>query len=152
MKIRPATAADHGAILALVPRISDVGSPSHRTVEETLAADLRAVGESLASDSREVAVLVAEEKGRVVGFVHLQTSDDYYSNRPIGHVADVAVDPALEGRGIARALMAAAEDWARARGYALMDLNVVPGNERARVLYERLGYRPEWTKFVKRLE
>ena len=151
MNVRAARSPDREAILALVPRISEVGTPAHRTPDETRSADLRAMSESLASDSPDVAVLVAEDHGRIVGFVHLQTGLDYYSNRPIGHVADLAVDPAHEGRGIARVLLAAAEDWARARAYAWMDLNVAPGNERARTLYERLGYAVEWTRYVKRL-
>jgi ribosomal protein S18 acetylase RimI-like enzyme len=47
--------------------------------------------------------------------------------------------------------MDAAERWARGRGYALMQLNVVVQNEAARGLYERLGYRPEWLKYIKEL-
>ena len=146
-----AAPADRDAILALVPRISASSTPSHRSPDETRAADLRAVGETLGGDSPDACVLVADDDGRIVGFVHLQTEVDYYSNRPIGHVADLAVNPEAEGRGVARALMAAAEDWARARGHAWLDLNVGPGNERARTLYERLGFAVEWTRYVKRL-
>jgi len=152
VNVRTATATDREAILALVPRVSAASTPAHRSADETRAADLRAVGETLAAESPDAAVLVAEDDTGLAGFVHLQTAIDYYSNRPIGHVADLAVAPAAEGKGIARALMAAAEDWARARGYAWIDLNVGPGNERARTLYERLGYAVEWTRYVKRLD
>jgi len=151
VRVRAATLADRDAVLALVPRISASSTPPHRSAEETRAADLRAVGESLASDSADVSVLVAEDEGQLAGFVHLQTTIDYYSNRPIAHVADLAVSPGAEGRGVASALLAAAEDWARARGYPWIDLNVGPGNERARMLYERLGYGVEWTRYVKRI-
>ena len=151
MSVRRATPADHDAILALVPRVAQASTPPHRGRADALAADRSAVRASLASDADDVAVLVAEEEGRVVGFVHVQTASDYYLRMPVGHVSDLAVAADAEGRGIARALMAAAEDWARQRGYPLLDLNVEVHNDAARQLYEKLGYAAEWTKYVKRL-
>ena len=43
-------------------------------------------------------------------------------------------------RGIATALIRAAEDWARGRGYVEVRLDVFEFNAGARSLYERLGY------------
>jgi GNAT superfamily N-acetyltransferase len=47
--------------------------------------------------------------------------------------------------------MAAAEAWARNRGYAIVSLNVVDRNAAARRLYERSGYTHGHHHFVKRL-
>ena len=49
------------------------------------------------------------------------------------------------------ALLQAAQDWAGARGYGLMQLFVLPENAAARRLYERQGYRTEWLKYVRPL-
>ena len=51
----------------------------------------------------------------------------------------IAVDEASEGRGVASALMGAAEQWARLRGYRRLTLHVFDANTKARGLYEHLG-------------
>jgi ribosomal protein S18 acetylase RimI-like enzyme len=50
-------------------------------------------------------------------------------------------DPAVQGRGVARALMAFAEDEARSRGFDAIRLDAFAQNARALELYARLGYR-----------
>jgi len=60
-----------------------------------------------------------------------------------GHRAWVyylATHPDHRRRGLARAAMAAAERWARARGVPKMHLMVRPGNEGVIAFYEALGY------------
>ena len=51
------------------------------------------------------------------------------------------IAPEHEGRGHGRAAVRAAMDWARARGLRWLVLTTVPGNARARRLYERAGLR-----------
>ena len=51
------------------------------------------------------------------------------------------VAPAHQGKGIARALMAFAEQQAREQGYASIRLDAFANNPRALNLYEALGYR-----------
>ena len=63
----------------------------------------------------------------------------------------LVVVPAAEGRGIATALLRAADDWGRTNGYPWLTLNVFEGNGRARALYERLGYRPETLRYLRPL-
>jgi ribosomal protein S18 acetylase RimI-like enzyme len=63
----------------------------------------------------------------------------------------LAVDPGAQGRGVARALVDAAESWARAQGSRRISLNVWVQNERARGLYEHLGYGPETMHYLKEL-
>lgn len=63
--------------------------------------------------------------------------------RAMGGEAEVmtlAVPPWARRRGVAGALMAAAMDEARARGAAVMFLEVDVGNTAAVTLYERLGF------------
>jgi len=53
----------------------------------------------------------------------------------------LAVAPAARGRGVARALMAAAEEWARAGGAARVSL--ICGNPESARAYRAMGYGPE---------
>jgi GNAT superfamily N-acetyltransferase len=57
------------------------------------------------------------------------------------HVEQVAVHPAHQGRGIGRALMDVARDWARATGRPAVTLTTFDAVEWNRPLYEHLGYR-----------
>ncbi|MFJ3310824.1 GNAT family N-acetyltransferase [Streptomyces sp. NPDC086549] len=52
------------------------------------------------------------------------------------------VDPAYRGRGIANALTDAVCAWAKSQGATSLSLTVIDGNETARRLYLRLGFRP----------
>jgi len=63
----------------------------------------------------------------------------------------LAVETASQGQGVGRLLMDAAEAWARSRGYRRITLNVFAQNERARQIYERLGYEPETVHYLKEL-
>jgi ribosomal protein S18 acetylase RimI-like enzyme len=78
---------------------------------------------------------VAERDGAVVGVLVLAAEAEALL------IENVAVDPARQGEGIGRALLAHAEDEARSRGIGVLRLytNVkMVGNID---LYERLGYR-----------
>ena len=63
----------------------------------------------------------------------------------------IAVDEASERRGVAGALMKAAERWARLLGYRRLTLHVFDANIKARGLYEHLGYEVETLRLVKML-
>src|SRR3954466_9727326 len=57
-----------------------------------------------------------------------------------GWVYYVGVDPDHRGRDLGRAIMAAAEDWLRARGIAKLMLIVRGDNTDVQAFYERLDY------------
>jgi GNAT superfamily N-acetyltransferase len=52
------------------------------------------------------------------------------------------VVPSARGRGLARVLLAALEDAARALGYRIVRLDTGPRQPHAQRLYEAAGYRP----------
>ncbi|QRG06409.1 GNAT family acetyltransferase [Xanthobacter dioxanivorans] len=60
-----------------------------------------------------------------------------------GWIYYLAVEPALQGRGIGRALLIAAEDWLRARAVPKLMLLVRPDNEQVRGFYQAAGYLEE---------
>jgi len=69
--------------------------------------------------------------GTPVGYVHAYTT---------GYVAEVAVAPAHRGRGHGRALLWTCLGELRARGLDRAELEVAADNDRARSLYESLGF------------
>lgn len=86
-------------------------------------------GPFLPEDSR-----VAERDGKVVGgsiFV-------MFEGHPL--LADVMVDPAMRGQGVAAALITAGLASLRARGQPALRLSVTDGNGRAERLYRSLGF------------
>ncbi len=52
----------------------------------------------------------------------------------------LAIDPAFQGRGIAKQLMKYAEDFGMGNGYDTIRLDAFIKNPRAIALYEKLGY------------
>jgi RimJ/RimL family protein N-acetyltransferase len=87
------------------------------------------------------AVFVAEAGGEVVGRLSLSRDPHPASE----HVADLGLMVAKPYRrqGIGRALMEAAERWAREVGVRKLELHVFPHNEAAIALYEGLGFERE---------
>jgi RimJ/RimL family protein N-acetyltransferase len=89
----------------------------------------------------DAAVFVAELDGGLVGRLSL-ARDPHPASR---HVADLGlmVSAAHRRRGIGRALLAAAERWARESAVAKLELHVFPHNEAARSLYAACGFEQE---------
>ncbi|MBA2333086.1 MAG: GNAT family N-acetyltransferase [Actinobacteria bacterium] len=87
------------------------------------------------------AVFVAEVEGELVGRLSL-ARDTHPSSQ---HVADLGLMIAAEHRrrGIGRALLEQALDWARAADVRKLELHVFPWNEPALRLYEAFGFERE---------
>lgn len=150
IEIRPATIADGAWILPLSARLHDFGPPPWRPREAMDAAVAAAVEAALRAPEEGQIVLVAlASDGERLGFVHVHSAVDYFTHEEHSHVSDLAITREAEGRGVGRALMEAAESWAASRGHRLLTLNVFDSNQRARRLYDRLGYQPDTTKLVK---
>ncbi len=126
MRIRPMTAADAGVVADLTTQL---GYPT--SAEETV--------ERIATLDARSGALVAEEDGRVVGWVHVAL----VPSLAVGLTADIGglvVDEGHRSGGIGAELLAAAEEWARDHGAALMVVRSRIARERAHRFYEREGY------------
>jgi ribosomal protein S18 acetylase RimI-like enzyme len=81
--------------------------------------------------------------------VHALLEVNAFTDERVGYMAVLVVEPAAAGRGVARALMTAAEDWPRDQACALMTLEVFASNTTARADYGRLGYAEQTLKLAK---
>jgi ribosomal protein S18 acetylase RimI-like enzyme len=79
--------------------------------------------------------------GRLDGLIVASAMAGHDGHR--GTVYYVSVDPDMRGKGLGRAIMAAAEDWLRARGVWKLNLMVRTDNAPVIDFYEALGYDRE---------
>ena len=93
--------------------------------------------DQLVADHRppDVLLVAVHDTDGVVGYTAVHPAD--------GEMFLLFVDPAYAGRGIGRALLAAAHDALRAAGCADAFLFVHEQNERALAVYTAAGYRPD---------
>jgi GNAT superfamily N-acetyltransferase len=152
VRIRVATESDRDFVLGIVPELLSFGPPPPwRDADRMNDVDRRVIGDALGGRTPGASILVAESaEGERLGFVHVCEEDDYYGG-PCGHIGDIVVAKSARGQGVGRALLAAAERWAKDAGYALITLNVFMDNRDAARVYEAAGYGPETTRYVKTL-
>jgi ribosomal protein S18 acetylase RimI-like enzyme len=140
---------DLAAVTAMMARLQD-----H---ERQISADRRPGSEIAAGhlsylldecSRKQGRVFVAERGGSVVGFIvvmveHFDEGDLhlYPMYKSFADITDLYVEENHRGRGIAGALLSAAEEHARAMGIERIKLAALSGNEEARAVYLRRGYR-----------
>ena len=153
LQIRPATAADESILRRLAQRLAETGMPSWRDPAKMAVFHERSIEQVVRAAARRQhhdLVLVAEAAvDGVLGFVHLLADRSGLTGEPQGYVSALAVAADAEGQGVGKALLAAAEAWARKRGFHLLTLDTFGANRRARDFYARLGFQEETLKLVK---
>jgi GNAT superfamily N-acetyltransferase len=143
VEIRPAGPDDQAFIVETCRRFADFDGPPFRTPEEIVEGEVRTLRLFFAGGAPQSTLLIAELDGKAAGFAYLEELVDYFTQARHGHVGMLAVTERSEGRGVGRALLAAAERWTRGRGFRSRALSVCDGNARARRLYERGGGQPD---------
>lgn len=143
MNIRKAVEQDIDAILELNRQIGlihfeqapEVFCPPSPQEREFLLA---AIG------CEERLFCVAVDNERVLGFltarVEINEAVPFLSKLPICRIGSVVVDEDHRSRGIGKALMAHCDGWAKAHDASQIRLEVMSFNDRARSLYESLGF------------
>jgi len=140
--LRPAVLFDAPSVAALAAEaFRDYGGHYH--ADSRLPRDLcDGVYVSWAERSVAVAgvadgVLLAEEAGKLVGFVTLRLN-----SATEGEVPLYGVHPAAQGRGIGRSLIAGALAWFRERGAARMVISTQVTNIASQTVWIRCGFTP----------
>lgn len=124
MKIRPARGEDLDALRRLETRCFTLDAQSRRSLRHLLTG-------------ANATVWVAEGGGAIVAYTVLLFRRGSRGAR----LYSIAVDPAARGAGFAGALLAAAEDEARARGCRRLRAEARKGNAASRSLFAAAGYR-----------
>jgi aminoglycoside 6'-N-acetyltransferase I len=95
-------------------------------------------------DTERGAVFVSvAPDGYLQGFLEASLRSDHVEGcrtKPVGYVEGWYVEPEFRRRGVGRALVAAAEDWARAKGCREMASDAEIENLASQVAHRRLGY------------
>ena len=130
------TEGDADAVAALSTQL---GYPS--SAEQTLRR-FRGIGE--APDAR---VWVAESaEGGILGWIHL-FGNRLLESDPDAEIGGLVVHESARGRGVGRALVAAAEAWAKERGYTVVSVRSNVIRKDAHEFYKGLGYEPTKSQF-----
>jgi [ribosomal protein S18]-alanine N-acetyltransferase len=121
--IRPAQASDLDAIEDLERAVFAGDRLSRRSLKAFIASHNR--------------LLVATDPVGIVGYALVI----WRRGGRLARLYSIAVSARMAGRGVGRALLAAAQTHAVEQGCAALRLEVREHNRRAIALYERLGYR-----------
>lgn len=150
VQIGPFDLADRDQVVALSPRLT-VGVAAWRDPAKVAVAVRGWVeGAVAASPAEDHAVFVAKSGGRVAGVVTVEERT-HWTGAVDAYVGELIVAADVEGLGIGRALMAAAEQWACERGLEFLTLETGAANSRARGFYRTLGYAEEDVRLTKPL-
>ncbi|HWS86836.1 MAG TPA: GNAT family N-acetyltransferase [Pyrinomonadaceae bacterium] len=102
----------------------------------------------------DVAVLVADDKGEVIGYAYAAVDGyDYMALRgPAGVLHDVVVEPGHRGRGVGRLLVDAALAFFRSRGVPRVVLSTAERNEAAQRFFASAGFRRTMIEMTRELD
>lgn len=135
--VREATLDDVPEVLAVINRAYVVEAPFIKGDRAT-AADIRAtIGAT--NSAYLLAVDPPESGSAIVGALRI----DLEASR--AHIGPIAVEPSRQGSGIGKALIAQAEEYARSRGIAHLDLCVMSFRPSLPRFYESLGFEATGT-------
>jgi GNAT superfamily N-acetyltransferase len=146
--VRPADDADRAGILELAPRLAEGVAP-WRDQAEALLAGRRWLEESLdAAKTGDGAVLVIADTGGIAGVITVRPSAHFTGERD-GYIGELVVADRASRHGIGRALVAAADAWARDHGLRNLTLHTGAFNTGARAFYAALGFAEEEVRLTR---
>jgi aminoglycoside 6'-N-acetyltransferase I len=137
IQIRPSAAGD----AEVVGQLFHALWPESPLAEHLAEATLRATGNP--PSTLPLVVFLAEVDGTVVGFIEVglrSHADGCDGRRPVGFIEGWYVEPGHQRRGIGRALVGAAEDWARSQGCDEMASDTWIDREPSQRAHEAVGF------------
>lgn len=134
--------------MALAPRLAEWVAPWRDSDAVLVAVHGWVRGSIEACGQPGHAVCVAAVGDDVVGFVSV-SERTHFTGQVDAYVGELVVRSGLERRGIATALMAAAQTWAAERGRSFLTLETGAASQPARSLYRALGFQEEDIRLTK---
>ena len=142
--VRVARQTDREFVVSLILRSLAFGLPTWRDPQRMLAAEIDRIGSVLASPRTDAVVMIAEDDhGAPHGFIRVHAATDCHTHERHGHVAQIAVAHGPHELAAGQALITAAEEWTRARGYRVLTLSEFWPNHPARQRCKQLGFVEE---------
>ena len=135
--------AETGDAAALADLMTQLGYP-------TRASEMEMRMEAICAD-KNYATLVAVSDGKVCGMIGTFTSYSYEHNSPSGRILALVVSEKMRGRGVGRALIAAAENHLAQKNIRRIAVNTRFERKEAHEFYEKVGYTRNGYRFVKEL-
>ncbi|MGK8177875.1 N-acetyltransferase family protein [Aeromonas dhakensis] len=144
LEIRKAREQDIDAILELNRQIGEIHFAQAPQVFCPPSPEERAfLLAAIATEGR--LFCVAEQEGAVAGFltarIDINETIPFLSKEPICRIGTLVVDEGHRSQGIGKALIAHCDEWGKAQGASQLRLEVMAFNERAKAIYERLGFK-----------
>jgi len=173
--IRPATAADGAAVLELAPRLTEGIAPWRDQARALAAARSWLAGSltdavggtgivlvaTVASHSALPGTVwpgdgpqsdgpstIAQPGPGVVGVLSIRPTR-HFTGEHDGYIGELAVSEHAARQGIGRALIEAAESWARDAGLTNLTLHTGTYNTNARAFYAALGFTEEEVRLTR---
>lgn len=110
--------------------------------DQSARAFLAEIGDLVALPEPYVAFLAFDDEGHPIGMIDARMRN-YAEGAPQLHAAyveDLWVEPAARGQGVARALLAAVEAWAREQGADWLGSDTAPDNHVSRTWHRVAGF------------
>jgi len=140
LRTRPATDADAPVLARL---LAELGYPAPSDV---MANRLRATRD----DGGEAMVAVGADDVPI-GLACMTTHVALHADAPTGYITALVTSSTARGTGVGRALVAAAESWARSRGCTKLSVTSAEHRADAHAFYPRCGMPYTGRRFSKGL-
>lgn len=140
--LRSAEPGEGGKVLELMRTCADETEYLISYPDEIIQSDeSEAAFIHMTNESDDALLLVCDIDGELAGICSLNCAG--LKKSKVRHRADVGISIISKfwGRGLGAIMMNALEKQAKVIGITQMELEFIEGNDRARGLYERLGYR-----------
>jgi ribosomal protein S18 acetylase RimI-like enzyme len=104
--------------------------------------------------SRDATVIVAEHRGRIVGYVYVGIEPMSWQELrdEAGFIHDLVVDEGSRGLGIGSQLVDAAISWLRQRGMPRVLLHTAVANHAAQRLFAKHGFRSTMIEMTREID
>ncbi len=131
--------------------IGVIDAPAHTESQVRLFQEGFTASSWNADIANNATFIAVNDEGEPIGYVNIREGADEIAGEKCGYIALLAVVPEAEGQGVAQSLVSEAERWAQQLGYTRLALDVFASNERGLRFYDKIGFKRETIRVIKRI-